>query len=185
MPDRAGPASRDRKKEARLPMNKIAIPALFLILTMGLLGSGCRVHTGEMILPDHPQTISVPIVKNKTFEYGAEERLTDILIQELIRDGRLRVVSEGRADLELQAVLTRYDLKKVSLDRDEQAVVFNLDTAVTATLKDLRSGEVLYQDRKFEESGVFFLSNQPQTRREEQIYVRLAEAMISQMLEGW
>ncbi len=155
------------------------------ILTIGLLGGGCRVHTGEIILPDRPRTIAVPIVRNKTFEYGAEERLTDILIQELMRDGRLRVVSEGRADLELQVVLTRYDLKKVSLDRDEQAVVFNLDTAVTATLKDLRSGKVFDQDRKFEESGVFFLSNQPQTRREEQIYVRLAEAMISQMLEGW
>jgi hypothetical protein len=148
-------------------------------------GGGCRVHTGEIVLPDRPRTISVPIVENKTFEYGAEERLTDILIQELIRDGRLRVVSEGRADLELQAVLTRYDLKKVSLNRDEQAVVFNLDTAVTVTLKDLRSGKILDQDRPFEESGVFFLSNQPQTRREEQIYVRLAEAMISRMLEGW
>lgn len=166
-------------------MKTIALPLLLSILALGLLGGGCRVHTGEIVLPDQPKTIAVPIVQNRTYEYGAEERLTDILIQELIRDGRLRVVSQGRADLEMQAVLTRYDLKKVSLNRDEQAVVFNLDTAVTVTLKDLRSGKVLFEERKFEESGVFFLSNQPQTRREEQIYVRLAEAMISQLLEGW
>ena len=157
---------------------------LFGLVFLGFLG-GCKIHTGELMLPDHPKSISVPIIENKTFEYGVEERLTDILIQELIRDGRLQVVHRDKADLELDVTLIRYDLKVVSLNEQEQAVAFRLNTTALATLKDLRTGKILQENEKFKEEGVYFLSNQPQTRREEQIYTRLAEAMISRLLEGW
>ena len=114
-----------------------------------------------------------------------EERVTDVLVQEFIRDGRLRVVSTSQADLQLDAKLLRYDLKTVSLDQTEEAVVFRLDTELDLTLKDLRTGQILVKDEHFKESGDFFLSNQPSAQREEQIYIRMAESIISRVLQHW
>lgn len=149
-----------------------------------LWATGC-VHTGSVALPDNPRTIAVPIVENRTLEYGAEERLTDMLVQEFLRDGRLEVVPRRAADLRLEATLVRYQLRALSYNAEEQAIAFELETRLLATLTDQRSGEVLLQDEPFEEKGVFFLSNRPEARREEQIYRRLAEGVIGRLLDDW
>ena len=152
---------------------------------MLLLGiSGC-LRTAPIVLPDDPQTIAIPIVDNRTLEYGAEERVTDVLVQEFIRDGRLQVVPREEADMVLDATLEQYHLRPLTFDENEQAVSYNLSTRLTVTLRDQRPGAVFTQREIFEEQGVFFLSNQPGLRREEQVYRRIAEAVISRFLEGW
>ena len=155
-----------------------------LLLACVWWATGC-VHTGGVALPDNPRTIAVPIVENRTLEYGAEERITDVLVQEFLRDGRLEVVPRRAADLQLEATLVRYRLRPLSYNAEEQAIAFELETRLLATLTDRRSGEVLLQDEPFEEKGVFFLSNRPEARREEQIYRRLAEGIIARLLDDW
>jgi len=183
---RKGRSGMEAKRIGRSgPRGRALAVCLGLGLGIGAFVAGCTVRTGQIVLPDHPMSIAIPLAVNKTYEYGVEERVTDILVQEFIRDGRLQVVPADKADLRLETVIDRYRLKTVSVNEQEQAVVFNLDTRLKVTLKDRRTGKVLFQDEPFEESGVFFLSNQPQSRREEQIYIRLAESIISQLLEGW
>lgn len=145
---------------------------------------GCA-HTGPVAGLDGARTIAVPIVENRTYEYGAEERITDVLVQEFLRDGRLRVVSSEEADLRLQGTLVRYRLRPISFNADEQAIAFDLQTELKVKLIDQRSGKVLAEEQTFGDSGVFFLSNRPEARREEQIYRRLAEAVISRLLDDW
>lgn len=213
---------------SQLFKKRIPIRALGLAITLLFTGiTGC-VRMGTIVLPYQPQTIHIPIAVNKTYEYGVEERVTDVLVQEFIRDGRLKVVESDQADLLLQVTIDKYDLQTITVDDQEEAVVFRLDTRVLATLVDQRqemvsvyktrtaeTGDseqrqkllslgsletdswtsnkaeqrevvVYYQpDMPFSQNGVFFLSNQPQTRREEQIFVLLAEDMISKLLENW
>jgi hypothetical protein len=146
--------------------------------------AGC-LHTAPVVLPDNPQSISIPIAVNRTFEYGVEERITDVFVQEFYRDGRLDVFSQEKADLLLMLTVTRYDLHPLSYDSGEQAVSFNLRTDIEVSLKDLRTGKMLAEKVPFSENGVYFLANEPGARREEQVYTRLAEAVISRLLEGW
>lgn len=168
------------------PTGKGTLGGAFLLLAfLSMLPINGCITTGEIVLPDNPQSIAIPIVENRTFEYGAEERITDILIQEFLRDGRLEVVSREKADLLLEVDLTEYQLEQISVDNEEQTVVYRLNTALRATLVDQRSGDLLFEDEPFTESGVFFLSNEPSIRREETVYIRISEAMISRLLEGW
>lgn len=157
---------------------------VFLLLAALFGANGC-VHTGSVALPEGARSIAVPIVENRTLEYGAEERLTDALVQEFLRDGRLEVLPSRAADLQLEAALVRYQLRALSYDAEEQAVAFQLQTRLLVTVTDRRSGKRLLEEEPFEESGVFFLSNRPEARREEQIYRRLAQALISRLLDGW
>lgn len=142
-------------------------------------------RTAAIVLQDNPQSISVAIVENRTLEYGAEERVTEALVQEFIRDGRLQVTSRRRADLLLDAKLIRYQMEPVGYNERGDAVVFNLETRLMVSLKDARSGEILFEEESFEDKGVFFLSNQPGERREERVFARLAESVISRLLDGW
>jgi citrate lyase gamma subunit len=179
--------STDKSRTSGMILRKILFPGIcgiagvFLLL---LTGSGCRRIQGT-VLENEPRSVAIPIVVNKTYEYGVEERITDILVQEFIRDGRLRVTDRSSADLVLSATVDEYKLRTVNVNERDQAVVFRLNTRIVASLYDSRAGKWIYQNERFDESGVFFLANQPQSRREEQVYVRLSEDIISRFLEGW
>jgi hypothetical protein len=119
-------------------------------------------------------------------EYGAEERITEAFVREFERDGRLSQVNDWReADLVLELDIVRYNLRSVALNNDNRTVGRNLELTVNAGVRDPKSGLWVMPERAFSDSGVFFLSNTPNGRREDDVYRRVAERVISTLIEGW
>lgn len=83
-------------------------------LGLGLLISGCAGYRLGSMLPPDIKTVYVPTFINKTSEPQLEVQTTQSLIEELQRDGSLRVVNQEQADVTLTVTLRNYRIQPVS-----------------------------------------------------------------------
>jgi len=157
---------------------------LLLPVTAALL-SGCVTMGGRAGLPSHVRSIAIPTFVNRTLEYGAEEPVTAVFIHEFQQDGRLRIEKRDRADALLLGTITKYDLHPVGFNQDDRVAVSRLDAEVKVTVIDRVTGEPLLEDERFSGSGSFFLSANPSERRERDVFIRMADDLISRLIEGW
>jgi hypothetical protein len=158
--------------------------AFFPILG-ALLLSGCVTMGGRQGLPDHVRSIAIPTFTNRTLEYGAEETVTAVIVHEFQQDGRLRLEKRDRADAVLLGTITRYDLYPVGFDGEDRVSVSRVETDVEVDVLDRITLEPLLEDERFSASGVFSLTADPSERREKDVFIRLADDIISRLIEGW
>jgi len=156
---------------------------VFSLLCLSVIGCGTfSVRT----LPPQYETVFIKFINNGTLEYGAEERLTESLVSEFQRDGRLTQVADWQsADLVLEVTIDKYTLVPVVLDNDNRTTGRTVDVAITAEARDVSNGLFVMQPQQFKESGTFFLTNTPNGRREDDVNRRLGQKVISRLLEGW
>jgi outer membrane lipopolysaccharide assembly protein LptE/RlpB len=100
-------------------MKRLLLTAL-LGLGLGLLTSGCAGYRLGSMLPADIKTVYVPTFVNKTAEPQLEVETTQSLIEELQRDGSLRVVNEDQADAVLKVTLRSYKIEPVAYRSDER-----------------------------------------------------------------
>ncbi|MCG3196183.1 MAG: hypothetical protein GHCLOJNM_00655 [bacterium] len=147
--------------------------------------AGCGA-AGVRSLPPQYETVFIRMAKNSSLEYGAEERLTESMVEEFQRDGRLRQVDDWRnADLILELDIAEYLLQPVALNNDNRTAGKSLSLSVRAGARDPNTGLWVMPEQTFSDRGVFFLSNVPSGRREDDVHRRIAEQIISRLIEGW
>lgn len=88
---------------------------------LGLFAAGCTPISRDRTLPPSIRAVHVPMIVNRTAEPGLEERLTVAVQQELLADGRLRLVSEKESDAIVRVTLTDFSTVTTSLDPDDFA----------------------------------------------------------------
>ena len=152
---------------------------------VALLGSGCVTFGGREGLPSHVESISIPMFRNHSMEYGAEEVVTQAVVGEFQRDGRLRLVDSDQADVVLYGTIARYDIRPSSFDRRDRVTVSHVSAMLEVSVLDSESGDYLMQGERFSGSGSFFLTAQPTARRERDVLTRIANDIVSRVVEGW
>lgn len=164
--------------------------SLAMGLAMSLILAGCA-YTPKSILPEHIKRIDVGTFENKTFKYGLEDKLTDAVIGEFIVDGRLKVVSQARADALLTGVITEYVRVPLSYDANDLAEEYRVYLRVDVTMKDLTTGEVIWTQKGMEGSDSYWVSDKadrPVETEEEGIQRAvddLARDIVNRAIEGW
>ncbi|MEW6096076.1 MAG: LptE family protein [bacterium] len=112
-----------------------------LILTL----SSCA-HTPMRTLPEHIKSIYIPIFINQTFQYGLEDVVTNIVIEEFIKDGRLEVVDKKSADAELKGTIISYERVPFPYDKEGNIAKYKVSIKVNFRLTDLTDNKVLRND---------------------------------------
>lgn len=69
-------------------------------------------------LPPEIQTIALPVLTNESLEPNIESALTHGIIEEFLKDGRLKIVPENRADAVLTGAVTSYRREAITFDSD-------------------------------------------------------------------
>lgn len=146
--------------------------------------SGC-VSLGTRTLPENVNSIYIPYVKNETMEPGVEEEVTDALVREFIKDGRLKVLPYEEAETVLEGYVSKYEISPQQQNAAGRTISYYVDIKVTLSVKDLRTAEIILPPTTFSEGGIYFLSNLPGKRRHSEILARLGEDVISRLIEGW
>jgi hypothetical protein len=160
---------------------------VFILLTgLQIVLLGCAANRSAL-LPEYRDicSVSIPYVKNKTYEPGIEEDATDVLVQEFQRDGRFQVKDVYDADLIIDAVITSYRLQPYSLDAADRATTWNIAATMQFTVTDRATGEVRVNQRSFSASGLYALSQLPDARRKDEVFREIVEKFISACFEGW
>ncbi len=87
-------------------------------------------------LPDHIKTIAIPIFVNKTLQDGVEEIITQQVIEQFVKGGKVRLVSEDNADAILRGTITAYKSDDVaSYDEYNEVASYNLKVSLILNCK--------------------------------------------------
>lgn len=111
-----------------------------IIVTVLLASSGCVGYQLGSMLPPDIETVYVPTIINNTDEPLLEVEATRAVIQQIQRDGSLRIANEEEADTVLRVTLTDFRLNPVAFDRERRAAANEYRMIITADILMTRRG---------------------------------------------
>ncbi len=159
-----------------------------LALCMGLT-PGCIGYRLGSTLPPGIESVHVPIFLNETTEPLLETQTTGATIQELQKDGTLRVRDKSGADALLEVTLTRFTLEPLRYERDSAKTTNEYRMRIRAKLifKRLSDGSVMSErtvegEATFEPSGSLTAAKRealPEASRD------LAHDIVESIVEYW
>lgn len=130
------------------------------MLSIAILMSSCAYKVGQKFrsLPGGYQKMSIPVIKNKSMEPGAEAIMTQALKEEFFRSTVLKIVSDNEAEVRLEGQIDslRYDWIGNPLTPDPNnnlptgtvmGTVYNMTVLLTVKLVKTSTSEVLWQSQ--------------------------------------
>jgi hypothetical protein len=136
---------------------------------------------------DDVRTVAVPIFSNRSYRRGVEFQLTKAIINQLEAQSPYKVVPRERADTILEGEITDIFIRTFSQDPNtavpqEQFYLVR----VNFTWKDLRTGKMLVERRRFEQTASFYPTlGEGQYVGSQQNVERLALAIVQEMQAEW
>lgn len=143
---------------------------IFIVLVSIIIAIiGCS-YGPVFILPEKIKKINIPTMSNKTVYYGMEDKLTNMVIEEFLQDGRLEVTNKKEADAILEGEVTSYTLQSLSLDEENRVKECELEIQVYLVLKDLATSQNLWE-RTFRQFTRYFPLQEENAEEEAKITV--------------
>jgi len=125
------------------------------MLLVAMTGCGYTL-VGQGNLPDHIKTIAIPVFENTTLEDGIEQTITNAAVQEFVRGGKVKLVSEDKADAILTGKIVLYKNKEgvqyENVDDKTEVKTYKLTVTVNVELKDLVNDIVLWKTEGLSEN---------------------------------
>ena len=155
--------------------------ALGLVLLAAAL-AGCG-YSFRGNLPDHIQTVAIPVFANKTGEPAVENFLTSAVVEAFSTNGRLRVVKREDADAILEGEVVGYTVQSIAYDSQANVRQYRLLVTMNLKLLDVRRNALLFEERSLREKADFqVMSAVSQTISVEESAVRTAAIEIARAI---
>jgi hypothetical protein len=126
-----------------------------LLAALALTGCGYHLAGTGAAVPEGARTIRLELFTNHTREAGLEVRLHRAIEDEFRRQGTLRVVIDGDADLVLSGSIRRFTSIPVAFSATDEAVQYQGIMQVSLRLSERESGHVLFENKLLQESQDF------------------------------
>ncbi|MBI2882349.1 MAG: LptE family protein [Candidatus Methylomirabilis oxyfera] len=163
---------------------------VYMAVLLMLAGCGYRsVGSGEVkALQSSVKTISIGIVKNRTFRPTVQPALRDALIRRLVADGRIKVVEEG-ADAILEGAIEGFGEEPLAFGSADTAKRLRIVISFSFALKNRSDDKVLLRDGVTGVAYYFTGTGLAETRTaEDEATLRavtdLAEQVVSRLIDG-
>jgi outer membrane lipopolysaccharide assembly protein LptE/RlpB len=130
--------------------NVRAVVVALAVMALSGCGYSLRGH-----LPDHIQTIAVPIFVNRTQEPAVDSFITRAVVEAFSTNGRLRLAKVEDADSILEGEITGYVVDSIAFDRNANVQLYRLRVTLNLTMRDLRRNTVLFRQANFTEKSDF------------------------------
>jgi hypothetical protein len=168
-------------------MNRL-VPMLFLLLS----GCGYALVGHSNFLDPSIRTIEVPAFVNRTTRVELEQRVTQSVAQELVSRGRFQLVTSATgADVILRGSIDSFSIFPIAFESG-RATRYQISITAAIELIDHRKGDkVLWKNDqyRFTEDYEVNVGNtdafDQETRAIQEIAVRFAEGLVTNLLEGF
>lgn len=166
---------------------------LFILCLIPLLISSC--YEVQLELPTYIERIYIRKFVNEVGEYNLEVDVTNALIEEFLKDGRLQLAeTEEDADAVLEGTLTRYEVQPIAWDYVKNVVTENrLKIEVRIRFRDRVNNRILFED--YSQTGGYLLGeasfsvvgDSPETEKDAKTRAArdLAQDIVRRVIEGW
>jgi hypothetical protein len=176
-------------------MNRPAPILLVLALTAGGCGYGrgpggprdLAGYQWRSVYRDDVRTVAVPVFGNRTFRRGFELALSKAVVNQLETSTPYKVAPRERADTILEGEIVDTHLRALSADirtglPQEQLFIVR----VNFTWKDLRTGKILVERRRFEQTTTYYPTlGEGHYVGGQQNVERLAVAIVQELQADW
>jgi len=158
---------------------------LLLMAVVAVLWScGCGVYTFSPAGKGGLKSVAVERFGNETAEFELADRMTDLVIDAVLRDGTMKVVSTENAEALLTGSLARYELKPYQYDENDvvesYAVVMTFDIA----LKKPADESEMWKETMTQE-GVYNVASETEEDGQERAIEWLVEAIVNRTSRDW
>lgn len=168
-------------------MKRLVLPALLLLNACGYALVG---HTN--FLDPSIRSIEVPAFVNRTTRVELEQRVTQAVAEEFVSRGRLQLVtSANQADVILRGSIDSFNIFPIAFEQG-RATRYQISITAKIELLDHRhEDKVLWKNDqyRFTENYEVNLANtdafDQETRAIQEIAVRFAEGLVTNLLEGF
>ena len=128
----------------------LIISSLPLILVCLTSCAGLNRNISASIkLPSSIHTVAVQMFKNDTYQYGMEEKLTNLVIEELLADGRIKVINNPEtADAVLSGRIINYFRENIAADRSGVVDLYRITLTASVTLKQTKPEKIIRQAKQ-------------------------------------
>jgi hypothetical protein len=155
-----------------------------------MFGVGCAGYKLGSMLPDDIRTVHVPSFVNETSEPLIEIECQRAMIEELQRDGSLRIADESAADAIVRVRLREYRLEPVVYDTIDRSNVRQYRIKLAASLMMTRSAndQVIVERPVVRGEGVFNVTGDLSSSKLAGLPVAaadLARNLVQQIVEAW
>lgn len=149
----------------------------------GLVGTGSA-------LPKNVRTISIPTFTNTSKEPGIERKFTQVVREEFIKDGRLKVIDSRKTDWRLSGGIKDYYLKPVSFDANDNVTAYWIEMTLFVKLTDNRSKKNIFEQQfhplwDYRVTSEVSLTNIRRQEGIENAAKDFAKTLISLIIEGF
>lgn len=171
--------------------------AVLVVLLMSAFSSGCGyalVGRGTVVDPSIKK-IGVPLFKDSTGKVGLDQKVTQKVIEELLKRGRFDVVSDRTGvDALVEGELLRYDAAPVGFsDAGSRTQASRFAITLTARVRYMKVGqeEPIWANESFSFRDEYEVGSDPsaffdrETQAQERMATSFARSLISAMLEAF
>ena len=160
------------------------------IVICSALVSGCASYRLGSMLPPEIKTVYVPTFVNRSGEPLLEVQTTSATINEIQRDGSLRIAEEAQADSIITVQLISSEMQPIPYNETRKTAAENYRAVITASfvLTDNRSGKVLAQTGKVIGEALFPVTGDLSSSKRRilpDVSEDLAHAIVGRMVEAW
>ena len=113
-------------------------------------GPDVSYHPAPQILPANIKTIAIRTAKNKTQQFGLEDKFGLRLRDEFLRDGRYPIVPEDQADGVVAPIITRYILVPTQYDSVLTPIAYKLTVLADLQFVDRKNAVMLFEEKNME-----------------------------------
>lgn len=169
------------RRSARTGSVRILVACVTLLMVA--CGYGTKTRTAKDI-----KSIYVPFFENKTSEPQLEITFTDGIIQSLVNDNTLKVVSESAADATLDGEITNFKDQPFSFNQSLDANEYHLVITVSCTLFNRRTNEPIWQHQTFVGTGSYFIEgDNGRTRADamDQAIQEIRDRILNLTVQDW
>jgi len=170
---------------------------IIILLALVSISAGftdCYKPVTKSGLPTDIKTVSIPAFQfeGRALRYRVETRFTDAVTREVIRRGNGLKVQSSRtgADAVLEGTVRDFGISGVLLDSEGRARVYEVTIVTAVTIRDLKTGKILYDNQNFIFRDSFEFSSDPRSFFNEEdpavdrIARAFAEATVSAFVNG-
>jgi hypothetical protein len=153
--------------------------------------AGCSYSPNPALFPPHLKTLAVPVFENRTTEPNLDQEVTQAVVNRFVANNRLRVVSEGEADLVVSGAVVGYTNSVFGFNAREQAQEYQVAVTVAVRVKDRVKNREMWADDRLVRTSNYFVVTTPGQQVQDQVTARqdaidkIGEAVINKTVEGW
>src|SRR3954467_2487192 len=168
---------------------KLAPVLLLFIFVSGF--TECYKPVTNSGLPKHIKTVAVPAFQfeAKGLRYKVETRFTDAVTREILRRGNGLKVQSSRtgADAVLEGTIRDFSFSGTLLDKEGRARVYEVTIVTAVTIRDLKTGKILYDNQNLIFRDSFEFSADPRSffNEEDPAVERMARAFAKSAVSAF